>query len=56
MTKIEDGDYPIKKPNLIEILRFRMFEMGLTQSSLAALLDMNQSQIGEMISGKSEPI
>ena len=47
--------YPIKKPTLIDILKLRMFEMGLSQSALASLLGMNQSKISEIISGKSEP-
>ena len=51
----EDEHYPIKKPTLIEIIKLRMFEMGLSQSSLAAMLGMNQSKISEIISGKSEP-
>ena len=51
----EDEHYPIKKPSLIEVLKLRMFEMGLSQSALAALLDLNQSKISEIITGKSEP-
>ena len=51
----EDEHYPIKKPTLIDVLKLRMYEMGLTQSSLAALLGMNQSKISEIISGKCEP-
>ena len=51
----EDEHYPIKKPTLIDILKLRMFEMGLSQSALASLLGMNQSKISEIISGKSEP-
>lgn len=51
----EDEHYPINKPSLIEILKLRMFEMGLSQSALAALLGMNQSKVSEIISGKSEP-
>lgn len=51
----EDEHYPIKKPTLIEVLKLRMFEMGLSQSNLAAMLGMNQSKISEIISGKSEP-
>ena len=42
-------------PSLIEILKLRMFEMGLSQSALAALLGMNQSKVSEIISGKCEP-
>ena len=51
----EDIHYPISKPSLIEVLKLRMYEMGLNQSSLAKLLGMNQSKISEIISGKSEP-
>ena len=51
----EDEHYPIRKPTLIEILKLRMFEMGLTQNELAAMLGMNQSKISEILSGKSEP-
>ena len=51
----ENEHYPIKKPTLIDVLKLRMYEMGLTQSALAALLGMNQSKISEIMSGKSEP-
>ena len=51
----EDVHYPISKPSLIDVLKLRMFEMGLTQNQLAAMLDMNQSKISEILSGKSEP-
>lgn len=51
----EDEHYPIKKPTLIEVLKLRMFEMGLSQSALASRLGMNQSKISEILSGKSEP-
>ena len=51
----EDIHYPIKKPSLIDILKLRMFEMGLSQTGLADLLGMNQSKISEILSGKSEP-
>ena len=51
----EDIHYPIKKPSLIDVLKLRMFELGLTQNGLAAKLGMNQSKISEILSGKSEP-
>ena len=51
----EDVHYPIKKPSLVDILKLRMFEMGLSQTALADLLGMNQSKISEILSGKSEP-
>ena len=51
----EDVHYPIEKPSLIEVIKLRMYEQGLTQASLAALLGMNPSKISEILSGKSEP-
>ena len=51
----EDLHYPIKKPTLVEVLKLRMYEMGLTQNGLASMLGMNQSKISEILSGKSEP-
>lgn len=51
----EDLKYPIDRPTLPEVLKLRMFEMGLTQSELASMLDMNQSKISEILAGKSEP-
>lgn len=51
----EEEHYPIKNPSLVEVLKLRMFEMGLTQTSLAKKLGMNQSKISEIISGKCEP-
>lgn len=51
----EDRHYPIKKPTLIDVLKLRMFEMGLSQCALASLLGMNQSKVSEIISGKTEP-
>ena len=51
----EDEHYPLSKPSLTEILKLRMFEMGLSQSALASFLGMNQSKVSEIMSGKSEP-
>ena len=51
----EDIHYPVSKPTLIETLKLRMFEMGLSQNKLASLLGMNPSKISEILSGKTEP-
>lgn len=51
----EDEHYPIAKPSLIDVLKLRMYEMGLSQCALAAMLGMNQSKLSEIISGKCEP-
>lgn len=51
----EDIYYPISKPSLIEVLKLRMFEMGLTQTKLSQLLGVSPSRVSEYLSGKSEP-
>lgn len=51
----EEVHYPIGKPTIIDILKLRMYEMGLNQSELAKLLGVSQSRISEYLSGKSEP-
>ena len=51
----EDIHYPVKKPSLVEVLKLRMFEMGITQNKLATILGMNPSKVSEILSGKSEP-
>ena len=51
----EDAHYPVKSPALVDVLKLRMYEMGLSQAALAALLEMNQSKISEILAGKSEP-
>lgn len=51
----EDEHYQVSKPSLIDVLKLRMYEMGLTQSALADLLGMNQSKVSEIMSGKCEP-
>ncbi len=51
----EDIHYPVAKPTLPEVLKLRMYEMGLSQNGLSRLLGMNPSKLSEIISGKSEP-
>ena len=55
VEEYEDIHYPISKPSLIDVLKLRMYEMGLSQAALAGMLGMNQSKISEILSGKSEP-
>lgn len=51
----EDEHYPIGTPSLIEVIKLRMYEMGLTQAALAKLLQVSPSRICDYLSGKSEP-
>ena len=47
--------YAVGEPTLIEVLKLRMYEMGLTQAALAKLIGVSPSRVCDYLSGKSEP-
>lgn len=51
----EDEHYPIKAPDLVDVMKLRMYEMGLTQTSLAKMLNVSKSRISDYLNGRSEP-
>jgi len=55
VAEYEDIHYPIKKPSLIDIIKLRMYEMGLTQAAVAQLLGISAPRMSEIMHGKTEP-
>lgn len=55
VAEYEDIHYPIKKPSLIDIIKLRMYEMGLTQAAVAQLLGISAPRMSEIMHGKIEP-
>ena len=51
----EEEHYPVKPPTLIEVIKLRMYEMGLTQAKVSEMLNVSPSRVSEYLSGKSEP-
>ena len=51
----DEEHYLIGKPSLIDVIKLRMYEMGLTQSALSKLLGINPARVCEYLSGKREP-
>lgn len=47
--------YAIGTPTLVDAIKLRMYEMGLTQAALSKLLNINVSRISELLTGKREP-
>ena len=47
--------YPVGQPTLPEILQLRMYEMKLTQRSLAELLGVSAPRVSDYLTGKSQP-
>lgn len=51
----EERNYPVKAPSLSEILRERMYEMGLSRTKLAKILHVSPSSLRGYLSGQKEP-
>ncbi len=51
----EERNFPIQKPELIEVIKMRMAEMGLNQKRLSELLGVSTSRVSEYLNGKSQP-
>jgi HTH-type transcriptional regulator/antitoxin HigA len=51
----EKEHFPVKKPDLVETVKLRMYEMDLNQTKLASILGVSTSRVSEYLTGKSEP-
>ena len=51
----EDLHYPVGKPTLVATIKLRMYEMGLTQTKVAAMLGISAPRLSEIMHGKVEP-
>ncbi|MCH5224022.1 MAG: helix-turn-helix domain-containing protein [Muribaculaceae bacterium] len=47
--------YPVGDPSLIDIIKLRMYEMGLTQTALAKLIGVSPARICDLLAGKCQP-
>ena len=47
--------YALGEPTLVDVLKLRMYEMGLNQKSLSQLIGVSPSRLSDYISGKCEP-
>ena len=50
----EEEHYPVAAPTLVETIKLRMYEMGLTQTKLAEMLGLSTARMSEIITGKGE--
>lgn len=55
LADYSDEHYAIGGPTLVDVIKLRMYEMGLTQASLGKLLNISASRVSEILSGKCEP-
>ena len=47
--------FAIGSPALIDVIKLRMYEMGLTQKALAQLLGISPARMSEIMTGRKEP-
>lgn len=50
-----DAHYAIGTPSLADVIKLRMYELNLTQKSLADKLGVSPSRVSEIITGKDDP-
>lgn len=50
-----EAHFSLGEPSLTDVLKLRMYEMGLNQKSLAKLIGISPSRLSNYISGKCEP-
>lgn len=50
-----DENYSVGTPSLVDVIKLRMYEMGLTQAALAKLIGVSPSRVCDYLSGKTEP-
>ncbi len=55
VVSYEKERYPVKDPSLTDILKLRMYEMGLTQKALAEIFGISTPRVSEYLTGKTEP-
>ena len=55
VAEYEDVHYPIAAPSLVDVLKLRLYEMGLTQKGAAELLGISSPRMSEIMHGKTEP-
>jgi len=50
-----EENFAMGTPKLSDVLKLRMYEMGINQNKLSEILEVSQSRISEYLTGKSEP-
>jgi HTH-type transcriptional regulator/antitoxin HigA len=55
IEEYEDIYYPIGKPSLVDTIKLRLYELGITQNKLAEMLGLSAARVSEIMTGKCEP-
>lgn len=55
IEEYEEIHYPIATPSLVDVIKLRLYELGITQNKLAEMLNISPARVSEIMSGKCEP-
>lgn len=55
VAEYEEEHYPIKTPSLVDVIKLRMYEMGINQAKLSEILGVSQSRVSDYLTGRCEP-
>ena len=50
----EDREFKIETPSLLEVIKLKMYEMGLKQKDLAEILGVPKTRVSEYLRGKRD--
>lgn len=55
VEEYEDEHYPVKAPSLVDVIKLRMYEMGINQAKLSEPLGISPFRVSDYLTGRSEP-
>lgn len=55
VSEYEDEHCVIESPALVDVIKLRMYEMGLNQAKLSELLGVSPSRVSDYLTGRCEP-
>jgi len=50
-----DAHFAVGEPKLVDVIKLRMYEMGLNKKNLSLLLGISPSKLSNYLTGKREP-
>lgn len=55
VVEYSNAHFDLGTPSLVDLIKLRMYERGLSQASLSKMLGVSESRISEILSGKCDP-
>ena len=55
VSDYSEEHFSLGEPSLADVIKLRMYEMGINQKSLSNLLGVSPSRVSDYLTGKSEP-